>query len=226
MRKITIITIVMLVAGIISSCGDTSTADTQQSTTTGLTTTTQITTATIVEEAESNVESEANKLDTSIWKIEYYVDKFGDPNPNCPFVFGRIIDGVFSNSAVKNESLTVKILFDDKLAFALYEYNSIEVNNTYSKQRDYEVTFKYTNGEQYTFDAYMYAKSGDRVILNDWGYKAFIKHMNAGETIKVYIEEKERPICNFLFEIDGTGFKDVYKEYQELVSSDIDESVE
>lgn len=160
---------------------------------------------------DSEAPTSTNKSD---WEIKYFVDKFGDPNPNNPYIGSKNIKGTFSNSATKDDLLYARIIIDDELAVKLYEYGQIEVTNSYSRIREYSVTFKYASNQQFSFVGTMNDLSGDRIFLND-GMDALIDHLSKGETVKVYIEEKDRPICNYLFSIDGTGFKEVYDEYNE-----------
>lgn len=160
-------------------------------------------------------DSSENSAIKDNWYIDYFVDEFGDPVPNMPYVRSHTSIGTFSDSAANDELLSVYMIVTQYISFCLYKYGRLRVDNPYSHDVEYNVVVKYESGNKSTYTGVIYG-SGSQVFLDVEGGAEVYEHLRNGEEIKVYMENAERPVCTYLFTIPGEGFADTYDEYQEL----------
>lgn len=127
----------------------------------------------------------------------------------------------------------------DRVSIMLWEYGDNKVQNPYKEARFYNVRILINNVTPIDFLGCCYSNS-DRVEVGDarkWDFSEdewsfwwenddliFLNHFDGyriidllegthnNNTLKIYIEDKERPTTNYLFEIDTTGFKELYDE--------------
>lgn len=169
----------------------------------------------VIESAELTESSNVETVDN--WYVDYFVDEFGDTDLTSPFVRCHVVSGEFSNSATVGSNLSVyAIVTSYTFAFKLFEYGSQPVTNIFSKLDEYEVVFKFESGEKANYTGYVPAKSGDRLFLYNDARDDLQTHLLNGESVKVYIEKVENSICNYLFTIDGKGYKEAFDEYNTL----------
>ncbi len=145
-----------------------------------------------------------------IWKIDYYVDEFGDPT-NSGFISNEIINGTFSNSATTNSKLRVLFLIDeDDVAIMLYEYGNRKVKSTSSK--NYHIYLKH-RGEKVKkyIDA---GNSSDRLTITYRKEKNNFKNiLKDGGDISVVIYEKgQYASSSYKFKFNADGFSNVYNK--------------
>lgn len=190
----------------------------QPSTTTMITTPTENTTTVITTTITTSIADSEIEIPQKNWSIKYYVDQFGDIDYNAPYISSDLLDGTFSNSATTDSPLKAIFLYDEDVAIKLYEYGDNEVKNSFSSDVKYRVIFKFESGSTSTYLAKMKSGSGDRIILSDFkgskGEEIVLNHFCNGEIIKVFIEEIDSPICNYLFKVDGNGFKETLEEFK------------
>lgn len=211
MKHYKYISLIMCSILALTSCGNV------QPQTTSVLETTTTTTVPECEESSMDESSEDEKPDDNNWRIDYFADQFGDYDYNNPYIRSKYIEGEFSNSATSGSLLYVQPIITDYFAFKLYEYGELPVTNSFKDKEYYSILFKFETGERSNWHSgYFDSYSGDRLILH--GEKTndeLREHLLNGETVKIFLEEIDRPVCQYLFTLNGEGFKEVYQEYEE-----------
>jgi hypothetical protein len=154
-------------------------------------------------------EAKANSSTLANWKINYYVDEFGDATDNGFIAYAEVLEGVFSNSATTNSQLLGVFLIDDSAAIKLYEYGSSEVKGNSRSPDEYNIAIK-CNGKKYNFTAKNY---NDRLFI--YPYEEFIKMLKIEKPITISIVEKSKyghPSSYLLKDIDTVGFNNAYNQ--------------
>lgn len=173
-------------------------------------------------ESESNSQqvSENEIADTSTrWKIENYVDDFGDPTDET-FVLG-VFEGTFKNSVNLNTELTVAILYDDsntneKFGIKLMEYDSHIVNISSSDTVKIKIKIK-DNVFEYPDPSSMgkYSTSDDIRCTNEIIYVPSAINYYLASTLKknedpvsfvIFITSLAGNESKYNFVINGNGF--------------------
>ena len=205
----------ILFAFALSSCGNTEPAHTSSSAVSS--DTSELSTLVESIAPESSEEESAGPN----WRVDYYVDEFGDYDLSSPYIRPNNIDGEFSNSATQDSPLSVSVMVTaDDFAFMLYEYGYNVVENIYSEKQYYNLTFKYESGEKKYCSGYILAHFGDRIfITKDKAREELIEHLVNGESVKIYAQNLDRLIETYLFTLDGKGFKEAWEEYESLQES-------
>lgn len=145
------------------------------------------------------------------WIIRYYVDEFNQPTDE-PYVINKShIQGTFSNSATTNSRLYVELLVDKgNVCIFLYEYGSSLVKNYSSRYNEfYNIVMRTSDGEKITIGGRIFA-GGDRIVIYDEDVAAVVEALMYNESVSFYIEESERPICNYLFTVTCSNFTDAF----------------
>lgn len=177
----------------------------------------------LYKEKYGEINSESNSGSNGIWKINYYVDSFGDPTNEGYITNSDIIVGTFSNSATTDSELGVSFLITNKddIAIKLYEYMN---NNPVKDDGLYVVSIKDSSNKTYSLNAF---NSSDRLVFSESGFydetgnkllekshavmmwKLLIK----GEELKFNIQKSDTPTTIYNFSIPKTnGLEQLYLE--------------
>ena len=120
-----------------------------------------------------------------IWTENNYVDEFGD-RTSKKYIFAKIIDGTFSNSAVTNRVLHSKILVDVfDISIELREYSGSSLVK--GRDKPYSVKIK-NNKRTYTFEGTLKADT-DRIHFSKRNERTIKDILKNGGKISFYIEE-------------------------------------
>ena len=134
-----------------------------------------------------------------IWKIEYYVDEFGDRTTDG-FV-STTIDGTFSNSVTTNSPLRVKMVIDSSLVLInLYEY----ADSTPVKGEEYmEFSVKDSKGAVYNITTYNDEYGNNTVKSLDGKSEDLIRDilLEGGEIKFSGISNRHRALSKYVFTI-------------------------
>ena len=150
------------------------------------------------------------------WKINYYVDDFGDKTNTGYITNITPIIGTFSNSATTNSDLSVRILVSDSSSvdIILNEYGTMRVK-AYSAQA-YSVKIKLDDNSVATCWAHM-DKNSDRLSVdskvNFWGNpKGESKLHNIlmnNNDISIVIKEPNS-LTEYKFSFENIGYSNIY----------------
>lgn len=166
----------------------------------------------IAESAEETVE-ETKAAETGIWSQEFYVDDFNQPTDQWYITTAKYFPGTFSNSAVTNANLAVKMAVDvDKnVTFFLYEYNRSLVKNFSNRYDDtYSVTMRTADGVDHNLTGTIYC-GGDRLFIDDAYIDAVIAALEGEGNVSFLIVNNERTVESYLVTIMPSNFKEVYE---------------
>lgn len=158
-----------------------------------------------VDDTTAAVETEPSTPET--WSKNFYVDDFDEPTDE--WYISRSFAGTFSNSATSDSRLTGYIFIDaEDICIFLYEYNSHQVKNVYSRSKDYSISVRLSDGTTKEFSGSIYSE-GDRIVVDE-SDTAELKNLliNGGE-MKFYVYEEENSVTNYLFEVSSDNLKDI-----------------
>ena len=163
-----------------------------------------------VDTCEAISETKATETVPSNWKLEYYVDEFGDYDLNSPYALGSF-DGTFSNSATTGSKLTVCIYLDPEYSswtqIRLIEYGSsiarfsssdtitLKTKDSSGEENSYTLTY-------YNDDLYSFESSLRDAIENN-------------ETLSIYISAESSystTIDKYRFKTDNIGLSEILSE--------------
>jgi hypothetical protein len=131
--------------------------------------------------AETNTSS-------SVWKETNYVDEFGDQTGEST-VSALFMDGTFSNSAVSNEDLAVKLIqVDGGLLIQLYEYQSAPQAQFGYENSFGNITVKYEDGTTEKIEVFNAYQSG-LFVSDDKPLYSRIMTEGTNQEIKMSIRE-------------------------------------
>ncbi len=156
-------------------------------------------------------ESEGN------WSVYRYVDEF-KMETNDKYI-ATVVSGTFSNSATTDSLLDVIIAADKEKTqhidfyFLLFTYGNYLVKQTYGTGY-YDVVMRTSNGEKYTFTAYM-LEGGDRLLLDDEYEPLLMASLLSGGTTYFYIVDQDFTTTNYLFSVESSNFASALKELTE-----------
>ena len=92
------------------------------------------------------------------WDLTITTDEFGDPTGDSVYV--KLFNGVFTNSAVNNKELTIRIVdYGNSYIMGLYEYNKRLANISYENS-DGSINVKFSNGDTKKFKTIYIEGSG------------------------------------------------------------------
>lgn len=169
----------------------------------------------------TDAEYEFNELNR-YWKIDYYVDSFGDATSSA-FLRGDF-EGIFSNSATTGSDLKACLYYDPAGPFfsiRLIEYGSYLASLNYYDEDDVYIKFK-INGETLTCHPYSIYGS-DLTIKRSWDadiFNALFDALEKGDEISCAIETGKYIFgrydigSNYIFTISGRGFIERYNELE------------
>ena len=114
--------------------------------------------------AAEYAQAENKTAETSLYKIKYFVDEFGDPTDEGYISQITPAEGTFSNSATRNsDMLWYFIIAPQETAFIIYEYGWSLVSGASAYPTDYEISIKTADGTVYSYRAKNYS---DRISIN------------------------------------------------------------
>lgn len=223
MKKLSIIIALTIAICIFASCnenegsnlGEVLETETTTVTTTVTTneTTTETTTATTTETTETTTEPELE----SPWKQYFYVDEFNRETDNSYIV--ATFYGTFSNSATTNSKLGVNLIADqysynddiqDALSIYLYEYDSHLVKNSYSKSKYYDIQVLEENDNIIKTSEPMLSGYDDIFVSESKDQNPIINALK-NNNILVFRIDEEDSLDTYFFEVDCTGFKELFE---------------
>ncbi|MCY4380623.1 MAG: hypothetical protein OXC40_03520 [Proteobacteria bacterium] len=157
------------------------------------------------------IEKTSNKPD---WKINFYIDKFGDPTDKSYMSYQDLITGYFSNSATEKSRLYVRFSVNSKndITIFLHEYS---VNNLVKESRKvkYLVDIKTDQGEK-NLIGYNYH---DRISLDSPSSHILHQNFMRNIPIKFYITKDSYydRLTHYSFTFKGSRhYPKVYRDFQ------------
>ena len=147
---------------------------------------------------------------SGVWKMDFYVDEFGQYTNEAYIRNKNYFVGKFSNSATTNSKLYVTLLIDTNyVAIQLLEYGSYVVKA--SSTTYYNITYLDKTGRKYNSTGTMY-KNGDRILLDD---RKLLQLLEENDSVDVYIKENSEYGVNstYLVTIYRENFNTVYKDF-------------
>lgn len=158
---------------------------------------------------------------TPVWTVKNYVDEFDNPT-NIKYMTATF-EGTFSNSATTKSNLKAVFLIDYcSYSIKLYEYGNSLVKNYHSREKRYNITILTQDNNKVYFDGHIDA-SGDRLFLGKCNtYNQIFSEsemellniLNGEGEIRVYIEEYNDALTNYLFTVDLTDFKEHFAKVE------------
>lgn len=141
-----------------------------------------------------------------VWKVKKYVNEFQEET-DYTYISG-VFKGVFSNSATTDSELYAQVLIDDYGVYIkLNEYGSRLVKNSSKEYADnYTVKILDSNGDSHKYSGEM-EPGGDRINLTV-NRGTFLELLKTGN-LKVYIENEEYALTNYLFWIELANLSDL-----------------
>lgn len=177
-------------------------------------------TVTKVQQKSSTPNPEAESNDTGDWVMKYYVDKFQNETDQPYLTTSRLISGTFSNSATRNSTLLVKVLYDTNngLAFEFYQYGTSPYSATFRTEY-FSVSIEDGAGKQHEYRSGAVMSEGSfRVRLlpsynkkKDKQAEEVLQYLLNGGTVKFLLVTNDRPNQTFLFDLNADGFSAAYK---------------
>lgn len=148
--------------------------------------------------------------DFGMWKVDSYVDDFGDYTDTRHIKNTEWILGSFSNSATRNSQLKVKFLVGNGyFDIMLYEYGSSLVTGSSNYPTKYTIKVKDQGGEVYQTSGKNY---GDRISITAIGVPKLFELLSKGGELKFNITETDSPTTSYNFVIgDSAGFDRILK---------------
>lgn len=150
----------------------------------------------------------ANLGNLGIWKINYFVDDFGEPTNEGYITTEDPIYGTFSNTATQDSRLRVRFIIAGKksVAIKLFEYDG---NNPVKGYEDsYKVLVQDKDGKRY--ELYASNWDSDRLTFSSYGNNSdaekFHNILMQGGNIKVRIIDRDRSSTQYNFTINNADW--------------------
>lgn len=155
-------------------------------------------------------EAETSTPASGPWELHYYTDSFRQPTSEA-FVM-VLCDGVFSNSATSNSTLSASVVLDkETMSFVLFEYGNHKVKNPSSKNSIfYRITMRWENGDDIAMMGVMGA-NGDRIYVDEKSRDVIVKALSGSGNVSFYIAQDDRKTTNYLFSVETANFVDIYQ---------------
>ena len=170
-------------------------------------TTDDVTTTVAADAGETSAAGSTEPTIPQTWSKNFYVDDFDEPTDE--WFIERSFVGTFSNSATTDSRLTGRILIDaEDISFFLYEYNTHQVKNPYSRSKKYVISARLDDGSTKEFAGHIYSE-GDRILVSDSNFKSLKDLLVNGGNMKFFIYEEDNSVTNYLFEISSDNLKDI-----------------
>ena len=162
----------------------------------------------------------ATTVETGIWKINYYVDMFGD-SMDTGYIGSKSIMGTFSNSATTNAKLKVRFRIDkERISIQLFEYGGNHPVKD-GMEDGYEIYVKhngemlYIKNEKGEAIQLLHARHyGDYVTFKTPSAKILMEKLKEGGSFKFVLKPFNYSISlyrDYKFSIpDADGFLSVY----------------
>ena len=144
----------------------------------------------------------------STWKINNYVDSFGDKTKERYITNSEAINGKFDNSATTNSNLRVVFLIDGyySAAIKLYEYNSNHPVKSY-KENNYRIYIKIKD-QVHNLGGRNY--KSDRISLTRESSFKLNKELLQNRKIRFHVREDDSPSTQYNFNINNKGYCNVF----------------
>lgn len=222
MKKFSILLAMLLSLCVFSSCGNDS--GSAEAETAAETTTTEMTTATTTEATTTDTTTETTTeiITTeaeieSPWIQRFYIDEFKRETDD-PYIVG-VFYGTFSNSATTDSKLGVSITVEkymyvneiyDGATIRLYEYDSNLVKNPYSKAVYYDIQILEDDDNVISIEEPMLSGYDDIFSSELEGENPIVNALKNNNKL-VFRIDKEDSLNTYFFEVDCTGFKELYE---------------
>ena len=162
---------------------------------------------TVIEDGTTTTTTTTAAGPAQTWEKDFYVDDFNEPTDE--WFIRRSFTGKFSNSATTDSRLSGYVFIDAKdISIFLYEYNSHQVKNIYSRTKDYAISVRLADGTTKEFSGCIYSE-GDRIMVNESQVSSLKALLKNGGDMKFYVYEKDNSVTNYLFEISTDNLNDV-----------------
>ena len=151
------------------------------------------------------------------WDLRFYLDEFDDPTDHWYLVTNA--EGTFNNSATTRSLLKGKILADEKdISFILYEYGDLQVINSSTKMREYQIRVKDPQEDIWTLSGYM-LQGADRIFLDTDSKELFIKSLKLNGSFSISITDIDRTTDKYVLKFVNSGFDSLYSGMSEIEES-------
>jgi hypothetical protein len=146
----------------------------------------------------------ANLDNTGIWRVQYYVDAFGEPTKEGYITNRGYLKGAFSNTATQNSELNVNFLITNSsdVDIKLYEYARNNPVKAY-RAEDYTVLIQDKDGKRNTLKA---TNNSDRLSFGRDDSRTVHNALMKGGNIKFFITENDTPTTKYQFEISNADW--------------------
>lgn len=162
--------------------------------------------------------TKAKEKEKGPWQKDFANDEFGRQTDEC-FLFA-VFSGQFSNSATTNSSLTAAIRVErnydnsnneitDWVLIALKEYDYLTVKNYFSRNKNYNVKVLEENGNVIEEKGIMPSDNNLIAVWSNEDQNVIIDAMKSNKKLTFRIDEEDGS-SNYLFEVDCTGFKELF----------------
>jgi|GEM_PF-5689654 len=157
-------------------------------------------------EIGDNDNSNTSKTD---WEMGEFVDEFKLPTGD-KYLSYTDYNGQFSNSATTNSELTAILqVTEDWIGIMLFEYGWGSAVKGIFDYEYYDITILDDNRVRHEFDGTLYEDS-TRIMFNSVDENKVINLIRNNKTIKIYVSGGKYTTSSYLFEVDCTGFSDIY----------------
>jgi hypothetical protein len=150
---------------------------------------------------------------SKLWTVGSFVDEFGDKTDNKFISCSKVIQGTYSNVAVKDEKLRViLIITKNSVGMDFYEdYLGIktDVAHTFILIQPAVISVKDKDGETKRFNGTTPGISGQRLFISS--YDDMINILKKGGTVQFSIREGDTSTYRFDIE-NADGFEEAYNQ--------------
>ena len=167
-----------------------------------------------------NKKKNIDSNDFGMWKINYFVDEFGDPTSEGYITERTSIKGKFSNSATTNSNLRVNFLISEgNISLQLYEYAGNHPVSGKISSQSYRIQIKHNGkvvkGGRKKNKDFRATNYSDRLKVN-YSDELMNLFSQGGEFKFRIIETGDYANGSYSFKIDDvSGFSNAYKKLME-----------
>jgi hypothetical protein len=146
----------------------------------------------------------ANLNNTGIWKVNYYVDEFGEPTKEGYVTNKLLLEGKFSNTATQNSDLNIRFLISDSkdISIKLFEYARPNPVKT-SSSESYRVLIQDKDGERLKLRGVNYS---DRISFDKSQSLKIHNALLKGGEIKFKMYESDNSSTEYDFVINNSDW--------------------